>query len=420
MQILCKLFLIFGLVNTNIVISLDTRRAKKDGSFPVVLRLGHNERTTSIQTGVSVLVKDWDAKNSKVKKSHVGVSSVNRLNNILTKKKADAMDIIFKLDEEGLLAAMPIAALRKEIDKSKGAAGSSFFDFAKEQIEALEAAHKIGTARSYEGVCNVLRTFRNGKGLTFQEISYDFLCKFEAYHLGKGNSYNGLSVYMRAIRAIYNKAIKSKVVDKSLYPFTDYKIKEEPTEKRALSWDLLRKVIELDLPQEHACFHARNYFVASYMMYGMNFIDMAFLRKADIKDGRVQYRRQKTAKLYDIKISDSLGHILNYYRSLNPKSDFIFPIIKRDTPLLQSKDIMWARKRYNMKLKELATLCGIEKVLTSYVSRHSFATQAQTLNIPIKAISTMLGHSDLKTTEIYLESLPTNVLDDFNEQILKG
>ncbi len=420
MQILCKLFLTFGLVNTNIVISLDQRRAKKDGSFPVVMRLGHNERTTSIQTGVSVSAKDWDAKNSTVKKSYTGVSSVNRLNNILSKKKADAMDIIFKLDEEGVLSAMPIAALRKEIDKSKSATGSSFFDFANVQIEALVASHQIGTARSYKGVCNVLRTFRNGKDLSFQEITYDFLRKFEASHLGKGNSYNGLSVYLRAIRAIYNKAIKSKVIDKSLYPFTDYKIKEVPTEKRALNWDLLKIVIELDLSQDHSCFHARNYFLASYMMYGMNFIDMAFLKKSDIKNGRVQYRRQKTAKLYDIKISDSLEHILSFYKDLNPASDFIFPIIKRDTPLLQSKDIQWARKRYNKKLKELAALCGIEKILTSYVSRHSFATQAQTLNIPIKAISTMLGHSDLKTTEIYLESLPTNVLDDFNEQILKG
>ncbi|MDR6193291.1 integrase [Siphonobacter sp. BAB-5404] len=223
---------------------------------------------------------------------------------------------------------------------------------------------------------------------------------------------------MRTIRAIYNKAIKSGLVDKELYPFDDYKIKTSPTDKRALDSEFLKKIIELEIPVNHICFNTRNYFLASYMMYGMNFADMAYLEKSSLVNGRIRYRRRKTGKLYDIKITPSLEKILGHYLEQNPVSKFVFPILKREDPVLRDKDIQWARKRYNKKLKTLATLCGIDSNLTSYVSRHSFATQAMLHEIPLAAISTMLGHSSLKTTEIYLKGLPINVLDDYNEKIL--
>ncbi|KAB2915567.1 MAG: site-specific integrase [Bacteroidetes bacterium] len=405
-------------MNTNIVISLDTRRTKKDGTFPVVMRLGHNKRTTSIPTGISVLEKDWDAKNRQVKKSYVGVSSVSRLNNIIQKKKAKAMDVIFKLNEAGQLNTMSITALRDRVEQN--GASLSFFKFTAQEIEELIKAGRIGTARSFKGVSDVLSKYLKGRDLLFQEINFSFLTKFEAFHLSKGNSYNGLSVYIRAVRSLFNKAIKAGLVEKDLYPFDDYKIKSVPTQKRALDWEYIKKIIEKEIEPGELCFHARNYFLASYMMYGMNFTDMAYLKKEDIKNGRIKYRRRKTSKLYDIKLTDNLEKILLYYINQEPENEYVFPIINRATPMLQSKDIQWARKRYNKKLKELATLCEIPENLTSYVSRHSFATQAMLKEVPLNAISAMLGHSSLKTTEIYLKSLPTNVLDNYNDLVING
>lgn len=249
-------------------------------------------------------------------------------------------------------------------------------------------------------------------------MTYDFLTKFENAHIGKGNSYNSLAVYMRTYRAIYNKAIKSGLVDRELYPFETYKIRTVPTEKRALDWELLKKIITLDITEGHRLFNARNFFVASYMMYGMNFSDMASLKKSDIKDGRILYRRKKTSKLYDIKITEALGQITNHYLNANSKSEFLFPILRSNDPDQQYKEVLWARKRYNKKLKEIAKLVGIENNLTSYVSRHSFATQAMMQQVPLNAISAMLGHSNIKTTEIYLKSLPSSMLDDYNSKIL--
>lgn len=404
-------------MNTNIVISLDTRREKKDGTFPLMMRLGHNARTTSIPTGISIKAKDWNEKERKVKSTCGAITSVTRLNNLLQKKKADAMDIILKLNEEGVLQSMSITALKERIDQQHS--NHSFFKFADDLIEELRKANRIGTARSYYDVVSVLKKYNNDRDLKFQQITYEFLTKFETAHIGKGNSYNGLAVYMRTIRSIYNKGIKAGAVEKELYPFDDYKVRTTPTEKRALEWEFLKKIIELDIKPEHECFNARNYFLASYMMYGMNYTDMAFLKKADIINARINYRRRKTSKLYDIKINPQLNEILSYYINLNRESHYVFPILKREGLALQHKDIQWARKRYNKKLKTLAGLCGIETNLTSYVSRHSFATQAMLQEVPLNAISSMLGHSSLKTTEVYLKSLPSSILDDYNAKIMQ-
>ena len=405
-------------MNTNIVISLDTRRKKKDGTYPLVMRIGHNERTTALPMGVNLLEKDWDAEKRIVKKSYVGVNTVTRLNNLIQKKKADAMDIILVLHETNQLPIMSVIAVRDKIISNNKP--HSFFSFAETLIKDLISSNRIGTARSYKEVISVLKKYNGDKDLSFFDLNYKFLTKFEAHHLAKGNSYNGLAVYMRTLRAICNKAIKAGLVEKSHYAFEEYKIRTTSTEKRALDWDLIKKIIELDLKPDHALFHPRNYFVASYMMYGMNYTDMAFLKKENIQNGRIIYRRRKTSKVYDIKITEGLNKITSFYALQDADSPYVFPIIKRENISMQYKDIQWSRKRYNKKLKTIASECGIDKNLTSYVSRHSFATQAMLQQVPLNAISSMLGHSSLKTTEVYLKSLPSNILDDYNCRILEN
>ncbi|HRE62307.1 MAG TPA: site-specific integrase [Ferruginibacter sp.] len=426
------------MISTSVKVSLDTRRPKADGTYPLILRLTHNRKTTSIKTGIHLKKEDWDEEKLEVKKSYKGTTNVTRLNNEIQKKKAEALDSILKLGDQKKTGPTTISDVKQKIDPSFTAA--SFYAFSETLIRDLYKADRVGTAQSYEGAVKFLRTFNKGKplpknkggnpkaskfkpdksvDLTFPELNYSFLMQLENYHLATGNERNGLAVYLRAIRSIYNKAIKSKVIDRELYPFADYKIKTEPTRKRALDSTSLSKILASELKPEHPAFDARNYFIASYMMYGMSFADMAHLQKKDIVDGRVHYRRQKTSKLYDIKITESLGAIVSHYIHQDPSSKYVFPIIKREGAILQQRDIQWARKRFNENLRSLADLCGIEQKLTSYVSRHSFATQAMLQNVPVTAISAMLGHSSLKTTEIYLKSLPSNVLDDYNCKILE-
>lgn len=405
-------------MNASIVVSLDTRRAKQDGTFPLIMRLGLDNRTIPIPLGYSFKLEDWDEPARKVKKSYKGTETVVRLNNLIQKKKTNALDILMKLDEKGELNSLSITDVKQRIVGQQE--NQSFLKYTDKLIGELKTAKRFGTATSYGCVRKVLAGFVSQKDLPFSAVNYEFLKKFEAYHLAKeGNGYNGLAVYMRTIRAIYNSAIKAGLVDAALYPFKSYKIKSVPTQKRALDIELLNNIINLDVKPGDILFNARNYFVASYMMYGMNFKDMAFLKKENIIDGRVNYRRNKTAKLYDIKLFPALQEILDYYLEANPEAEFVFPILQGGDLEAQTRTLGWARKRYNAKLKLIANKCDIETNLTSYVSRHSFATQALLNTVPVAAISAMLGHSSIKTTEVYLKGLPSNILDDYNSQIMK-
>jgi len=414
-----QIILYLYLMKTSLFLSLDTRRAKKDGSYPLILRLAHQGKTTSISLGLSFESKYWDSKNRKIRKTYKGVSSTSHLNNMIYKKLAEGNDILNKLSETGQLDFLSIKEIKGKI--TKASCYESFFGFSEKLIEQLRASKRFGTATSYKGTLSVLRTFTGGKDVKFNQVNLDFLQRFEVFHLSKkGNSYNGLAVYLRTIRAIYNKGIKAKIVDRDSYPFYDYKIKQEPTEKRAIDKESLKRIMNFDLGEDGVLFHARNYFILSYMLYGISFADFAGLRRTNIVGDRITYKRRKTGKIYDIQITPQISTLLDLY--LNKPSrieDFIFPIIYRKSKEAQHKDVVNARKYYNRRLKIIAEKCGIEENLTSYVSRHSFATQALFLEVPLMAISQMLGHSKVSTTQIYLKSLPTKTLDDYQRKIIE-
>jgi site-specific recombinase XerD len=365
--------------------------------------------------GYSIEENNWDLKRRKVKKSFKEVSSVSRLNNILMKEKTRATDIINDLFDRNELDFLSITQIKDKIVRISKY--ESFFEFGYSLVEDMKKAQRYGNARSYNGVLGTLKRYNKNKDLKLNELNYEFLLRLERDYLSRGNCLNGLASYMRTIRAIYNKAIKASIVKKEAYPFANYKIRTTPTEKRAINLIYIKKIFELNFDNQHSLFHYRNYFLISYMMYGISFIDIAFLKLENVVSGRIRFQRRKTSKLYDIKITDQLTEILSFYIKNKTKEEFIFPIVKRDVLELQYKDIDWERRRYNKGLKEIAVLCNIEHNLTSYVSRHSFATQAMLLNVPLQAISTMLGHSKLNTTQIYLKSLPNKILDTYNEQI---
>jgi len=403
-------------MQTSISLRLDTRRKRKDNTYPIIMRLGHFQKTTSIATGQSLQKMYWNESKKQVRSSYKGVESVKFLNNLLLSEVAKAQEIINRLHYKGELDFLSMKQLKaKIVRKSKY---ESFFEYGLEIAKDLRTAQRFGTARNYEGIISILKVFNKQKNLKFNELNLDFLKRFEQFHLAKsGNTQNGLASYMRTIKAIYNKGIKDDIIEREYYPFLKYQIKTNPTEKRAIKVESIKKILELKLTKEHSLFHYRNYFLLSYLTMGMSYIDMAFLRKRDIVDDRIKFQRKKTSKIYDIKITDQMKVFLKFYISKKNQNDFILPVVKRDTLELQYKDAQWGLKRYNKGLKEIANLCSIEERLTSYVSRHSFATHALFKNIPLAAISAMLGHSKLSTTQIYLKSLPSNTLDEYQEQL---
>jgi integrase len=213
------------------------------------------------------------------------------------------------------------------------------------------------------------------------------------------------------------------IVQESFYPFgrNKYNIPTGPSRKRAITKNDIIKIEKLELQEGSYLWHARNYLFSFYTM-GMNWSDMAHLKMKNIINGRIEYIRlktkRKTAKAFTIKINPKIQEILSHYTKGKEKDDFILPIIKRtNNPFIIREDIKNRLRRYNKNLERIGNLCGIEQKLTSYVSRHSWATIAKKSGIDIGIISDALGHQDTLVTRIYFDSYGSDEIDRANNSI---
>jgi len=233
---------------------------------------------------------------------------------------------------------------------------------------------------------------------------------------------NSISVYMRTLRALINKAIKEKQCPPEAYPFKEYsisKLKNEPSRK-ALTKEEIRKIIDFVPDPNTKQELTKHVFLFSFYTRGMNFNDIAKLQCSNISNGRVEYIRSKTGKRFSIKISPPVQEILDFYHTFNPSSEYIFPILDESyqTPEQIKNRIKSGLKRVNKHLKEIATAVGIDKKLTSYISRHSYALILKKQGHSIAKISDAMGHESEKVTRHYLERFENDVLDEMEESLL--
>jgi integrase len=364
---------------------------------------------------------DWNAKKKEVKSSYP--NSV-RINFQIQKKLTEARKII--LDNEQDISNLDIDALRNLFNKPDTAQNSlspSFFTYAENVIRRLEKAKRFGSATSYSCCVSSLRKYQNGKDLSLSEITINFLKEYEAHCQSINLRINSIASYMRALRAIINLAIDDKLLPLENYPFRKFKIKKEKTLKRAIPKDDLVKIFNLDIKQDDVLYNAQQYFIFMFNMRGMNFFDLALLKKSNIVNDRFIYKRSKTGKLYNIKTTAIAKLILEYYiEKYNVGDDnYIFPILTPDVlgnPKKEREKIIDKRKYFNIYLKRIAKLCEIETNLTSYVLRHSWASIAKFSGVSTAIIGESLGHSDYRTTETYLAEFEHSILDDANDLVV--
>ena len=403
---------------TNLRLILDKRRKRKDNSYPIVLRLIHNRNSTTIQTGYNVEEKDWNDEGNCIRYTcklfpRKMIDSVNRM---LTGKLQEANNILTKLDDHKILNNISVSEVKARVQKKS--ARISFETFTNKLIDEFRQMKRFGSVSVYQQALNFVKKNNHNKDLYFDAINYAFIKKIEVKFISEGNSINGLSFYLRTIRAIYNNAIKENIAHEESNPFKKYQIKKEETKKRAIKKEDIVSIENLKLVEYTPIWHAKNYFLFSFYTRGINFADTAKLKLSNINDDRLVYRRSKTSGLFTFKINDKMHKILSFYINDKSRDDFIFPIIKRSKPEEQVKDYMNERKIFNDKLKEIASMVCIKVNLTSYVARHTWASLAKKMGYSTEIISEGLGHKDIKTTQIYLESFENKVLDDANEKII--
>lgn len=246
-------------------------------------------------------------------------------------------------------------------------------------------------------------------------MTEQLISDYNAFLVQRGLVRNSISFYMRIMRAVYNKAVRQKLVEQT-YPFSDVYTGIDRTRKRAVSESVISQIYKLELAERTPLALARDIFIFSYCTRGMAFVDVAYLKKENIQNGMICYARRKTGQLLSVRIEPSIQRIIDKYSSLS--STYVFPILTSTETKKTYDEYQTAINNYNRFLRQLSKMLPEGCKLTSYTSRHSWATAARNHNVPISVISAGMGHTSEQTTRIYLTMLENSVIDDANQGII--
>lgn len=409
---------------------LDTRsrsKSRKSGLYPVVLKIIHH-KVGLIYMGARTSKSGWDDKNHQLRKSAYDNRNLNcdYENRRLDEKFYQAKSVVDELGDS--VEHLDVKRLREYVEKAWDENPNSDLKKKVENEISLEmwgqrlikrklAANLPNTAKWLRGGINAITAFNAQKDIMLYDITVSFLKDFEAHHLSKGNSKNTISIYLRAVRSIYNSAISEDRFIPLKNVFQHYKVpRTKRTRKRALLKEELRKIKALEYPEGTVMWHAWNYLFIMFYCRGMNFIDLVKIKAKDFKDGRLSYGRSKTGEPFSIAITEDLQKIMQYYIVRKKPNGYLFPNYN-DGSTEQFQKYKSQRRRMNERLKLMAEEAGVTTELTTYAIRHSWATIAKYTGISTALISEGLGHSSVKTTEVYLKDFENAALDEITEKV---
>lgn len=288
----------------------------------------------------------------------------------------------------------------------------SLTDFAASIIRHLSSMGSERTAQIYRDAMKRFMEYRQGAMPLISDITDEEMQVFQAYLRRKGCTPNTTSFYLRILRAIYNRAVERGLVEQA-NPFRHVFTGNEKTRKRAVGIDVIKKIRDMEMPEKKEGLRfARDMFLFSFYTRGMSFVDMAYLRKRDIQHGILTYRRRKTGQPLTMKVEPVLQELIDRYAT---DSDYVLPILRKG----ERQEYINKAHHVNKCLRRISEILGLPQPLTMYVARHSWATAARASNVPMAVISEGMGHDSETTTQIYLASIESNVVDNANSKIIR-
>lgn len=365
-------------------------------------------------TEYKIFPSEWDDKRSMVTTTRIS----ERRSLILSIRERIRWDIerLTKIDRKLDADCMPYTPDDIIEEFNRYAHEYSLFNFMESIIAKLKQNGKVRTSETYKSTLNSFKKFRHDEDIMLDCLTSEIMEAYEAWHHNRGVAPNTISFYTRILRAVYNRAVDGDIIE-NRNPFRHVYTGVDKTVKRALPLPAIRKIKALDLTLTPTLDYARDMFLLSFCLRGMSFIDMAYLKKTDLKNGYVIYRRRKTGQQLVIEWTKEMQMILDKYPE--NKSDYLLPIIRN--PEVNER-CTYRNVGYNINhnLKRIAEMVGITIPLTLYVARHSWASAARAKGIPLSVISEGMGHDSEATTQIYLASLDTSIVDRANSLILSS
>ena len=297
----------------------------------------------------------------------------------------------------------------------------SLVTFMKYLIVLLAQNEQYNTMQHYQATLNSLMRFLGNKNLLLCDIDAELVQSYEAYLKNVAQvCLNTSSFYMRIFRAVYNKAVEKGYITQQR-PFSHIYTGIVKTKKRAIPTESVSSIKNIDtseLTKQQEL--ARDTFLLCFYLRGISFIDLAHLRKSDIKDGILRYTRSKTKQCLSLRWTSDMQAIVDKYSDQTASSPYLLPFLVASDDKKQDERQLYrnAGARISYHLKKLGTKLGLEGKLTLYVARHSWATTARDKDIPISIISDALGHTSTTTTQIYLDTIHSSEVDDACDKLL--
>lgn len=396
----------------NIKLWLDTRKSNKRNIYPIKVFISANYKSALISTGASVAKEYWDAAGEKV----IGLPNKQTLNAKAAAVKYKVDEVMLRLSLEGRLASMSATEIRDAAMEFINPASlerkrrEKLFEYRFLQFANLK---KASTRTIYMHTHSRMVAFAGAtlSKLSFEDITKEWLTKFDAFLQKTSPSKNARNIHLRNIRAVFNDAIDDEITH--AYPFRRFKIRPVPTAKRSLSVDELRTLFAMET--DECSERYLDMFKLVFFLIGINMIDLCGLK--EIVGGRVEYNRSKTSRLYSIRVEPEAQAIIEKYRGKNY--------------LLDIMDTNHNHKHFLKHMNDCLQNLGDTKILphgkkvhnplfpkiTSYWARHSWATIAASLDIPKETIAAALGHGGNTVTDIYID-FDRRKIDEANRRVI--
>lgn len=389
-----------------------------------MLRICKDGKRKYVSLGISVNASFWNFQKGIPKRTCPNRDTIEKLIETKTREYKD-----MALDLDARKKSFTAHSLAAKIETT------SHFYTVGEMYDQLicdfKRKSKVGNATIYADSKRFLQRFTKGSlSIPFDDIDYNWLVRYEEWMRAFCKE-TTISLQLRTLRSVFNKAIRLGVAKKESYPFDSYKISkfDTSTKKRAIGKDEIKRIEGLDLSSEswHMQF-SRDLFLFSYYCAGMAISDIALLKFSQIKNDRLTYTRHKTASISRQKkeicfaLSEKAKSIIQTYStSSKPDDCYVFPILdkhKHRTEQQRKNRIHKVIGKVNSCLQSIGEKAGVGSHLTTYVARHTFATTMKRSHVNIALIAELMGHTNIITTQIYLDSFEDRQIDEAMQCLL--